>query len=84
MKELDLIADLSSALRGMLDAFSLDNKYGTAHDAMSRRLAAKRYAREMLNLADEHLHFAAITAPPKEQPVMTPEPRGCGASPAHE
>lgn len=60
MNDTQLIAELSAALRRMIDAFSLDNEYDTVSDAMSRRLAASRHARDMLNLADERLHLAAI------------------------
>jgi hypothetical protein len=62
MTETQLIAELSSALRQMLNAFSLDNEYRSVRDAMDRRLAAKRHARATLNLADEHLHLAVITS----------------------
>lgn len=60
MNDTQLIAELSSALRRMIDAFSLDNEYDTVRDAMSRRLAAYRHARDALNLADERLHLAVL------------------------
>lgn len=62
MSHLPLMADLSAALRDLLEVFALDNDVRPVREAMQRRLDAQRRARVALDRADEVLH-RSVTEP---------------------